>query len=175
MTDESEFGRRMERLENLLGEVERGCAAESLELVRGLVRALLDVHQTGLREILEVIGGDPLRRLCERPSIASLLLLHDLHPNDLRERIAQAIAEANQAVGRHAQAALVAIHDQRVLVRIEAEAAGAADLLRRSLERSASAHAPDALLEIEPFESPARTTELIPATRLHRRTGGAAL
>jgi hypothetical protein len=179
MSNEDEFSVHMKTLEERLAEVERSCAPAALDGVRALVRAVLDVHQSGLREILEVVsvatqrdGKPALRALCERPSIASLLLMHELHPDDFDLRIERALREANESASGQVRASVVTIDGRRVHLRIEGGPAGAALVFRRVLERVTCEHAPDAIVQIEggePSDSVARS-ELIPASRLYDRT-----
>jgi hypothetical protein len=182
MSSEDTFALHMKALEERLLEVERSRAPAELEGVRALVRAVLDVHQSGLREILEVVHGASqadgtpvLRALCERPSIASLLLLHELHPADFAARIERAVREANDSAGGAVRACVAAIDGRRVRLRIEGGPAAAALLLRRVLERLTCEYAPDAVVEIEGGEPAAASDSvadgngLIPTSRLYAR------
>jgi hypothetical protein len=182
MISEDDFSVQMKTLEEQLAAVERSCAPPALDGVRALVRAVLDVHQSGLREILEVVSaatlsdGTPvLRALCERASIASLLLMHELHPDDFDARIERAVREANESATGQLHAFVVAIEGQRVQLRIEGGPPGAALVLRRVLERVTCEHAPEAIVQIEGGESTAHASsssardELIPVSRLYAR------
>jgi hypothetical protein len=150
--------------------------------VRALVRAILDVHQSGLREILEVVNAVPqgagppvLRALCERPSVASLLLMHELHPDDFEARIERAVRETNASAGGQLRASVVAVEAPHVQLGIEGGPPGAALVLRRVLERVICEHAPDAIVQIEGGESTGHAShssarsELIPISRLYPR------
>lgn len=87
MTDD--FEARMARLGSLLEHVEQAYPPEHLGAVRELVRAVLDVHQSGLAEILDILRSvegptsPSVERLLAHPGVASLLQLHDLHPSSI--------------------------------------------------------------------------------------------
>ncbi|MFF3686950.1 hypothetical protein [Streptomyces sp. NPDC002187] len=89
-------GRRVEEvLEQLAASGdERTCAA-----AEELVRVLMDFYGTGLARTVELLrrhahqgpGADPLAALLGDELVASLLVLHDLHPEDLTTRIGRAM------------------------------------------------------------------------------------
>ncbi|WP_215452473.1 hypothetical protein [Streptomyces sp. ATCC 21386] len=59
-----------------------------------LVRCLMDFYGAGLARILHLLSsapGDPSARLLGDELVASLLVLHDLHPEDRDTRIARAL------------------------------------------------------------------------------------
>ena len=176
-----DFGDGMNRLEGLIAEVERSCPEDSLPLVRELVRLLLNVHEGGLRELLQALGearpgeGEELvRAVVRRPVVASLLLMHGLHPDALGERVERAVREANDAAPGQAVAELSRIDGAEVFVQIRGKAAPAA-LLRKAVERTVCERAPDATLFVEEdVEGPAAPSgQLIPLERLRARTGSA--
>jgi len=93
MTDA--FDARMTRLGTLLEHVEQSYPPEHLGAVRELVRAVLDVHQSGLAEILGILRSaegptsPSVARLLAHPGVASLLELHDLHPSSIDDHAGQ--------------------------------------------------------------------------------------
>jgi hypothetical protein len=177
MSDE-EFGAGMNRLEGLIAEVEQVCSRESLPLVRELVRLLLEVHQSGLRELLQALAeatpggsGELMRVAARRPVVASLLLMHGLHPDAVGGRVERAVREANDAVPGQAVAELSRLDGANAFVRTRGKAAPLS-LLRKAVERAVCERAPDATLfveeEVEADAAPA--VRLIPLERLKART-----
>jgi hypothetical protein len=86
-------GRRIERL---LGEVEAMCGPPTWAKIEELVRALLDLHRAGLARLLELTSdGAPKEAIDARVGadelVASLLLLHGLHPLTAAERVRRAL------------------------------------------------------------------------------------
>ncbi|MFE1443369.1 hypothetical protein [Streptomyces sp. NPDC058739] len=86
-----ETGRRVEEILDRLtadGDPAGATAAEEL------VRSLMDFYGSGLARILQLLAaspGDPAARLLGDELVASLLVLHDLHPEDRDTRIRRAL------------------------------------------------------------------------------------
>ena len=81
-----EFTTRMERLAELIEAVEH-CEPAAQAPARELVRALLDVHESGLRALLSGLRSAAgthadawLATACAEPSVTALLQMHDLPP-----------------------------------------------------------------------------------------------
>ncbi|MGX1541969.1 hypothetical protein [Streptomyces adustus] len=89
-------GRRVEEVLDRLAAAGDRAAAEAAE---ELVRSLMDFYGSGLARIVRLLsasggrgpGGDPLAALLGDELVASLLVLHDLHPEDRDARIARAV------------------------------------------------------------------------------------
>ncbi|WP_086783804.1 hypothetical protein [Streptomyces caniscabiei] len=84
-------GRRVEEvLDRLAASGDPAVTAAAEELVR----SLMDYYGAGLARILHLLSsapGDPSARLLGDELVASLLVLHDLHPEDRDTRIARAL------------------------------------------------------------------------------------
>jgi hypothetical protein len=84
-------GRRVEEvLDRLAASGDRAAAAAAEELVR----SLMDFYGAGLARILHLLSsapGEPSAGLLGDELVASLLVLHDLHPEDRDTRIARAL------------------------------------------------------------------------------------
>ena len=177
MTERTPFDASMTRLEELLGEVERCAPPDTLGVVRELVSTLLEVHRPGLEELLQAAmdshTDEGAMAVCETPSVASLLLMHNLHPKSLEARVAGAFTEAHDAAGHAARAVVTRIDGASVAVRIDSEKPAAAALLRRTVERIVEERAPDAVLGIDGGASMPEPG-LIPVSRLFARGGTAA-
>ncbi|GLP64157.1 thioredoxin [Streptomyces sp. TUS-ST3] len=84
-------GRRVEEILDRLAESGDPAAAAAAE---ELVRSLMDFYGAGLARILQLLYGAPgeaAARLLGDDLVASLLVLHDLHPEDRDTRIARAL------------------------------------------------------------------------------------
>ncbi|MEU1185050.1 hypothetical protein ABZ464_47095 [Streptomyces sp. NPDC005820] len=82
-------GRRIEEVLDRLATSGDGAAA-----AEDLVRSLMDLYGTALAHVVELLGSTPgkaLARLLDDDLVASLLVLHDLHPEDRDTRIARAL------------------------------------------------------------------------------------
>ena len=174
MNEADTFDARMTHLADLIEAVERDCAPNAIEPARDLLRAVLDVHESGLREILRVIEAQPdvsgestVARLCASPSVASLLMMHGLHPERFEQRVQRALDTANEQMHGKGEVALLEIEGQRVMAHLRSNGPAFSPLLRRSVERLICEHAPDADLTLGEEEASARE-QLIPITRLQR-------
>ncbi|MDR6979699.1 hypothetical protein J2X68_006436 [Streptomyces sp. 3330] len=90
--DAEQTGRRVEEVLDRLAASGDPAAAQAAE---ELVRSLMDFYGAGLARVLHLLsaapGGDPLARLLGDELVASLLVLHDLHPEDRDTRITRAL------------------------------------------------------------------------------------
>ncbi|MFE9217801.1 hypothetical protein ACFYN3_15805 [Streptomyces lavendulae] len=95
--DARQAGARVEEvLEGLAsGGDRRACAA-----AEELVRVLMDFYGAGLARIVERLGGETLSPVLDDELVASLLSLHDLHPEDVGTRIGRALGAAGDTVER---------------------------------------------------------------------------
>jgi Fe-S cluster biogenesis protein NfuA/nitrite reductase/ring-hydroxylating ferredoxin subunit len=72
-----------------------------------LVRALVALYGAGLARVVDLVGeadgGEALvRRLAGDDLVGSLLVLHDLHPDDVDTRVQQALDRVRPYLGSHA-------------------------------------------------------------------------
>ncbi|MGR8012045.1 hypothetical protein [Streptomyces hypolithicus] len=92
-------GRRIEEvLDRLAATGDRDVCAAAEELVR----VLMDFYGAALARIVEPLtapadrGAGPLAKLLDDQLVASLLVLHDLHPEDTGRRIERALATVRE-------------------------------------------------------------------------------
>jgi hypothetical protein len=95
-----------ERIEALL----TACATAgplARERAEELVRVVVELYGTGLERLLEIVydGGGltdaVLEQLADDDLVASLLLVHGLHPYGVRDRVEQALAKVRPYLGSH--------------------------------------------------------------------------
>jgi Fe-S cluster biogenesis protein NfuA len=107
MKQDAERQRRAERIEMLIREVSMFTNTHARETTEELMQCILDMYGEGLARILELTmqaeeAGFPLVRAFTRDElIGSLLLIHDLHPVDLKTRIARALDEVRPRLVLH--------------------------------------------------------------------------
>ena len=96
-----------------------------------LVRLLMELYGAGLARMLEVIdetgGMNPtlLDRLAADDLVASLLLLHGLHPQDIETRITRALERVRPYLASHGGGVkLLAVKDGIALLRLEGSCHG---------------------------------------------------
>ena len=86
----------------LLGQVREAVNARTRERVEELVRLLLELHARGLDRAMELLDERSRRTLAANPLVSSLLVLHDLHPDDAHTRIQRALDRVRPYLGSHA-------------------------------------------------------------------------
>ncbi len=86
MPESPDVNAAVQRIEALLGELGGSRQAEEL------VRVLMQVYGAGLARIVELVGEAEVERLSRDKLVASLLLIHNLHPLDPETRIREALA-----------------------------------------------------------------------------------
>lgn len=172
MTDEQSFQERMATIEVLTRAVDRTADPAARAAVKELMEAVMDLHGTALRQMLELIherespdsctaagdsrmgAGEPstaagssriIDRLGQDPLIGSLLILYGLHPLDLRARVSKAMERLAPEFRKHGVEVEVArVEDTTVRLRVGAvRDAKAARALKKSMEDQIYAFAPD--------------------------------
>ncbi|MGW5213160.1 hypothetical protein ACWEQO_18635 [Streptomyces sp. NPDC004051] len=98
-TTAEQAGRRVEEILDRLAGAGDPQASRTAE---ELVRVLMEFYGAGLARAVELLGagkpGDPLDPLLGDELVASLLVLHGLHPEDVHTRIARALGGLPHAV-----------------------------------------------------------------------------
>src|ERR1700677_3511409 len=90
-----------DRIQTLLD----SCAASgavAYERAQQLVREVVGLYGAGLERMIK-LSGDPgmAERLATDDLVASLLLVHGLHPHDLRRRVSDALDRVRPYLGSH--------------------------------------------------------------------------
>jgi len=88
---------RVEELLDQIGSADPRAAAPAGELVR----ALSGLYGEGLRRIVDLMDAETVRRLTSDDLVSALLVLHDLHPEPLLDRIQAALDSVRPALGMH--------------------------------------------------------------------------
>jgi len=91
-----------ERIDVLLDEVQRRADPAVALKVEELIRAVLTLHGAGLEQLLNLLDEPQVRQLVGDDLVAGLLLLHDLHPDDVATRIQGALDSVRPYLGSHA-------------------------------------------------------------------------
>ena len=136
-----------DRIAKLLEQFESLPDARAGVWAEELVRLVISMYGEGLTRVLEVVCGPDslagrplLARLAEDELVASLLVLHGLHPESMRDRVGRAVAGLERTVGSgHVRLLEVDEETGAVRVRLLAERGGSASasleqLVRRAIE-----------------------------------------
>lgn len=95
------------RVESLLEEFRSSADPLAGERADEMVRLLVELYGAGLARFVEMIGEDStgpalLDRMVGDELVASLLMLHDLHPQDTETRVLAALEKVRPYLGSHA-------------------------------------------------------------------------
>ncbi len=130
---DEERGRRIEELVQKLGRLPD---TESRNVAHALIEAVLDLHGAGIERMMEIVfdsgesGKTAIRQFAGDGLVASLLLLHGLHPDDMATR-------AQHAVGKmHGNAELISVLDGIVKVRLIGASCGLKDSVEGTLREA---------------------------------------
>lgn len=178
---------RVARVEGLLEDVEALPGERAQETATALAQALLDLYGEGLGRIVDVLAahddGTLAAALAGDELVSHLLLLHDLHPLPLEERVRGALADVRPYLESHGgDVELLGVTAGGVArLRLQGSCEGcpsSAATLQLAIEEAIHAAAPDvvrveaegavapapaagngappALLQIEPLDPPPR-------------------
>lgn len=137
------------RVEQLLAELTAAGDPSVTRRAEELVRALVGLYGAGLARIVELAGddGELLERFTADPTVAGLLVLHDLHPVGTEERVKGALARVRPFLGQHAgDVELLEVADGVVRLRLAGSCHGCPSsqvTVRHSIEQAIAAAAPE--------------------------------
>ena len=159
-----------ERIDTLLDELGNGAQPAVLERVQELVQCVMALYGEGLGRILGSVDDRTVRRLADDEVVGNLLVLHDLHPDDVDTRVQQALERVRPYLGSHAGGVSLSGVDERGVVHLQLEGScdgcpSSALTVKSAIEDAILVAAPDvvaveaegmvengpALLQIEPF------------------------
>jgi hypothetical protein len=142
--------RQLETLLEQLGQTDPGSRGAAEELVR----LFMQLYGAGLGRVVEILresgGEEMIARFTEDRLLASLLLLHGLHPRDAETRVRTALHRLERGLESH-RLELTGIEDGVARVSVVRDGGGTAPAgLVASIERAVAECAPDlAGVEVE--------------------------
>jgi Fe-S cluster biogenesis protein NfuA len=178
MTVERDISPCIERIDAVLRDVEGISDPAVRGQVQELVGCLLDYHAAALARLLQVVreqapANSLAKSLAADGLVASLLLLHGLHPADLPTRVAQALDSARPYLESHGgNVLLLGIDDGVVHLRLQGSCHGcpsSAATLKTRIERAIVEAAPDVTaVVVDGLESaaPPPVANFVPLTQL---------
>ncbi len=162
---DSQMQQRMARTETLVAEVEALCGTPAGQQVHDLVQLVLDMHRDALQRMIRQIGrtavGESLlRELVDDELVAGVLLLHNLHPLTMADRVRAAVQKIRPYLQSHdSDVELLNVVDGAATLRIQASCAGCpatANSFRLLVENAIYDAAPDLTnVNIQSAEQPA--------------------
>lgn len=98
--DDAQWRTAGDRIQTLLDSCAAGGTA-TYERAAQLVREVVGLYGAALERILAQAGPDLAERLATDDLVASLLLVHGLHPHDLHRRVSDALDRVRPYLGSH--------------------------------------------------------------------------
>jgi Fe-S cluster biogenesis protein NfuA len=129
MPDDKDFQTKIQRIGELVGQLENIPDAETRTGAKALVQLLLDLHAAGLERVMEIMAksGEPglstIDDLGRDPLVSSLLVLYGLHPLDFEGRVAQAVEKVRPHV-RKGGGELQLLSTESGVVRLQLQVTG---------------------------------------------------
>ncbi len=172
MTDEQARG-HVARVEALLEEVESLADPRARAKATEMVQALLELYGEGLARVMAHVaeGGEPSvpEALAGDELVSHLLLLHDLHPLSVDERVLAALDEVRPYLESHSgDVELVGVSEGVVRLRMQGSCDGcpsSAATLKLAIEEAIFKACPEIeAVEAEGVEEPAPQPRLIQLT-----------
>jgi len=153
VTDVAEPELLLERVQQLSEAVDELPDPRTRELAAELVSAVIAMYGDGLERFVAAIGeaGDAgaaiLDRLTQDGAVSSLLLIHDLYPVDLHERVREALDTVRPYMESHGgNVELVSLDDGVARLALQGSCNGCSAsraTLEQAIEQALAEHAPD--------------------------------
>ena len=141
-----------QRIDQLLGELRSSPDPRAATAAEELTGCLVQLYGAGLTRIAAMLGPGRMAELCADSLVESLLLVHDLHPVDVPERIRRALRQQRSHPG---EAEYLGVDDAGVVhVRVGAAGGGCGSSRQAMVDeveavvRRAAPEATDVVVEI---------------------------
>ncbi|HLY71531.1 MAG TPA: NifU family protein [Puia sp.] len=106
--EEAEVNRQNQRIQQLMEEVDSMPEGQTKEMMQDCIQDMLSFYGFGLSRILDIISNsssaaakDIYNKLIEDGFVSSLLLIHELHPLDLKTRLHVALEKVRPYIDGH--------------------------------------------------------------------------
>jgi Fe-S cluster biogenesis protein NfuA len=160
MTTEAVPGELLDRVQELSEQVDQLANEHARELAQELVGAVIAMYGDGLQRIVAAIersreaGATILDELSQDGAVASLLLIHDLYPVSLQERVIEALDTVRPYMESHGgNVELVELRDGVAKLSLRGSCNGCAAsraTLELAIKQALDEHAPDLVgLEVQ--------------------------
>lgn len=163
MTDSKDFREDMQRIGELVQQIESIVDPAVRASTKQLVQSIMDLHGNALEKALETVAqaGEPGMQIIDHlghdPLVSSVLILYGLHPDDIQTRVVRAVDKIRPQLRKQGcEVEIVDVTDGVVRLRAEIGShtcGSTARTLQASLEGAIYDAAPDLTsLVIEGFE-----------------------
>ena len=171
MTEKREFQARTEEIEQLVRTLEEASDPAVHAAAFQLMQSIMELHGAGIGRILDLVSEDPhaegvRRSLLQDDLVSGLLLLHNLHPDDVRTRVLGALDSVRPYLQSHGgDVELVSLEDGVLRLRLKGgcgTCGSSAQTLKTTVEQAVVDAAPDVTEIIaEPASESINTSQLV--------------
>jgi len=176
MADNKEFQRQAERINSLVKSVNELRDATARTTALELLQEVMSLHASVLDRMLDIASkaGDPGLALIEKytqdPLISGLLVLYDLHPENLEVRLARALDSVRPSLqSQGADVELIEFRDGVVNLRLTKKSNGCASStanLKTAVEQAIYEAAPEVAAIVTEGASPQAASGFVPLAKL---------
>ena len=177
MPDDKDFQVKVQRIGELVHQLENIADPEARASAKTLVQLLLDLHAVGLERVMDIIAKSDapemrtIDALGRDPLVSSLLVLYGLHPLDLNSRVMEAVEKVRPRVRKGGgELELIGIENDvvRVHLQVTGHACGSTGkTLKTMMEDALYEAAPDmGRLLVEGLEEEAGSSGFVPLGKL---------
>lgn len=163
MNNSSDIRQNIQRIEELVQEVELIADPAIRTTTKDLLQSLMDLHGSALEKLLAIVseagetGISIIDRLGHDPLISSVLVLYGLHPEDMETRVARALDRIRPQLRKQGcEVELLGVNEGAIQLCAETGShtcGSTAKTLQSTLEGAIYDAAPDLVsLQIEGFE-----------------------
>jgi Fe-S cluster biogenesis protein NfuA len=147
-----EFRVHTERVERLVSRLDSGGSPEIRAVALELIQSVMELHSAALERLLESVaqtaaGEQALEEAIEDDLIASVLLLHGLHPDSIETRVLRALENVRPYLHTHSgDVELVGVHEGVVRIKLLGSCGSCPSssiTLKNAVEEALYAAAPD--------------------------------
>jgi Fe-S cluster biogenesis protein NfuA len=153
MSGEQEFQQRSEQIEQLVQRINAFPDEEARTVALELLQATMDLHGAAVTRMVEVLtesgdaGRSALAKLASDPLICGLMVLYDVHPLPMAERVAAALEKVRPQLRKHGGSVeLLGAGDGVVEIEIHASGQGchsSPEALKQQVEQAILEAAPE--------------------------------
>jgi Fe-S cluster biogenesis protein NfuA len=131
MSNNGQMPKDMQRIEELVQQIEATADPNFRAMAVELVQLLMELHGSGIARMLKIVsqtgaaGTDIVKRFSRDDLVGQLLMLYDLHPVDLETRIKQALDKVRPMLKSHGgDVELLSVEDGLVRLRLNGSCNG---------------------------------------------------
>lgn len=126
MADSGDFREDMQRIGELVQEIEAIADPAVRAATKGLVQSLMDLHGAALEKALDIVAdaGEPgmniIDRLGRDALVSSVLILYGIHPEDIATRVVKAVDRLRPQLRKQGcEVELLGVNDGDIRLRVE--------------------------------------------------------